>query len=73
MRAKKQEKALLRILKIPVGNCSFWGEEGKGKVLVGEVSMCNDDTNDNRFWEPTGRFPEIEEDVPAEFILANEL
>lgn len=52
---------------------SFWGQEGKGKVLVGEVSMCNDDVNDNRFWEPTGRFTEIEEDVPAEFLLANEL
>lgn len=52
---------------------SFWGQEGHGKVLVGEVSMCNDDVNDNRFWEPTGRFSEIEEDVPAEFLLANEL
>lgn len=52
---------------------SFWGQEGHGKVLVGEVSMCNDDTNDNRFLEPTGRFPEIEEDVPARFLLANEL
>ena len=52
---------------------SFWGQEGKGKVLVGEVSMCNDDVNDNRFYESTGRFPEIEEDVPAEFVLANEL
>lgn len=52
---------------------SFWGQEGKGKVLVGEVSMCNDDVNDNCFWEPTGRFSEIEEDVPAEFLLTNEL
>ena len=52
---------------------SFWGEEGKGKVLVGEVSMCNDDSNDNRFYEPTGRFSDIEEDVPAEFLLSNEL
>ena len=52
---------------------SFWGEEGKGKVLVGEVSMCNDDVNDNCFHEPTGRFSDIEEDVPAEFMLTNEL
>ena len=52
---------------------SFWGEEGKGKVLVGEVSMCNDDVNDNCFYEPTGRFSDIEEDVPAEFLLTNEL
>ncbi len=52
---------------------SFWGESGKGKVLVGEVSMCNDDFNDNCYYEPTGRFSEIEEDVPAEFLLTNEL
>ena len=52
---------------------SFWGEEGKGKVMVGEVSMCNDDVNDNCFFEPTGRFSDIEEDVPAEFLLTNEL
>ncbi len=52
---------------------SFWGEEGCGKVLVGEVSMCNDDTNDNRFYEPTGRFSDIEEDTNAEFLLVNEL
>jgi D-lyxose ketol-isomerase len=52
---------------------SFWGEEGKGKVLVGEVSMCNDDVNDNCFYEPTGRFSDIEEDEPAEFLLTNEL
>lgn len=41
---------------------SFWGEEGCGKVLVGEVSMVNDDNADNRFLEPAGRFPAIEED-----------
>jgi len=40
----------------------FYAEEGKGKVLVGEVSSVNDDTADNRFYEPLGRFPEIEED-----------
>ena len=52
---------------------SFWGEEGCGKVLVGEVSMCNDDTNDNRFYEPTGRFSDIEEDTNEEFLFVNEL
>lgn len=52
---------------------SFWGQEGCGKVLVGEVSMCNDDDNDNRFYEKVGRFSEMEEDVPAEFLLVNEL
>ena len=37
----------------------FWGEEGKGTVLVAEVSMTNDDTQDNRFYDEAGRFPEI--------------
>lgn len=49
---------------------TFWAEGGS--CLVGEVSMVNDDAGDNRFWEPVGRFPEIEEDVPAEALLCNE-
>ena len=51
---------------------SFWGEEGHGPVLVGEVSQCNDDAKDNRFYEPTGRFPAIEEDAPARHLLCAE-
>lgn len=51
---------------------SFWGEEGCGTVLVGEVSQCNDDVNDNRFYTPCGRFAEIEEDEPAKYLLCNE-
>ena len=47
-------------------------EEGTGAVLLGEVSMCNDDENDNRFYEPIGRFPTIEEDEPAYRLLCNE-
>jgi len=31
-------------------------------VLVGEVSTVNDDHSDNRFFDPVGRFPTIEED-----------
>ena len=50
----------------------FWGEKGTGTVLVGEVSKVNDDRVDNRFLEPTGRFPEIEEDEPALYLLGNE-
>ena len=50
----------------------FHVEEGTGAVLLGEVSMCNDDENDNRFYEPIGRFPEIEEDEPAYRLLCNE-
>lgn len=41
-------------------------------VLIGEVSMCNDDNTDNRFHEPLGRFPKIEEDEPAYRLLCNE-
>lgn len=52
---------------------SFWGEEGKGTVLVGEVSCVNDDTADNRFLEKTGRFPAVEEDVPALYPLFSEI
>ena len=49
---------------------SFWGEGGT--VLVGEVSTVNDDSNDNRFSESLGRFPQIIEDEPARFCLCNE-
>ena len=50
----------------------FWGEEGKGTVLVREVSMCNDDSNDNCFYDKAGRFPEIEEDEAPLHLLCNE-
>lgn len=45
---------------------------GTGDVLIGEVSMCNDDNTDNRFYEPVGRFPEIEEDEEPYRLLCNE-
>ncbi len=51
---------------------SFWAEQGKGKVLLGEVSKVNDDTIDNRFYEQVGRFPEIEEDEAPLYLLGNE-
>lgn len=50
----------------------FWGEAGKGVVLVREVSMCNDDANDNRFYDKVGRFPAIEEDEAPLYLLCNE-
>ncbi|HSO88288.1 MAG TPA: D-lyxose/D-mannose family sugar isomerase [Draconibacterium sp.] len=50
----------------------FYGEPGKGKVFVGEVSAVNDDTSDNRFFEPVGRFPEIEEDEAPIHLLASD-
>jgi D-lyxose ketol-isomerase len=43
-----------------------------GTVLTGEVSAVNDDNTDNRFAEPLGRFPEIEEDEPVVHYLCNE-
>lgn len=45
---------------------------GTGDVLIGEVSMCNDDTSDNRFYEELGRFPEIEEDEEPYRLLCFE-
>ncbi len=48
----------------------FWAE--KGMTLVGEVSMVNDDNNDNRFYKPLGRFPAIEEDQKPIHLLCNE-
>ena len=48
----------------------FWGAESR--VLIGEVSLVNDDHADNRFHEPTGRFPEIEEDEPPLYLLCTD-
>jgi hypothetical protein len=50
----------------------FYGEPGKGKVLVGEVSAVNDDARDNNFFEPVGRFPDIEEDEQPLHLLASD-
>ncbi|HSN78181.1 MAG TPA: D-lyxose/D-mannose family sugar isomerase [Anaerolineae bacterium] len=49
---------------------AFWAEESR--VLIGEVSLVNDDNSDNRFYEPVGRFPEIEEDEPPLYLLCTE-
>lgn len=51
---------------------NFYGEKGKGTVLVGEVSSVNDDEKDNRFLEAMGRFPKIEEDTEPLYYLCNE-
>ena len=42
------------------------------KVLIGEVSMCNDDNTDNRFYVQNSRFPTIEEDEAPYRLLCNE-
>jgi D-lyxose ketol-isomerase len=51
---------------------SFYAEKGKGPVVIGEVSEVNDDENDNRFLDPIGRFPAIEEDEAPLYLLCNE-
>lgn len=51
---------------------AFWARKGTGRVLAGEVSTVNDDETDNRFLEPLGRFPAIDEDEPPQFLLCNE-
>jgi len=50
----------------------FAVEPGTGAVLIGEVSQCNDDNTDNRFYPPVGRFPAIEEDEAPYRLLCNE-
>ena len=47
---------------IPGQYHNFWAE--KATCLIGEVSKTKDDNVDNHFYEPVGRFPEIEEDEP---------
>ncbi|HAT1647218.1 TPA: D-lyxose/D-mannose family sugar isomerase [Raoultella planticola] len=48
----------------------FWAEN---RVVMGwEVSMVNDDGADNHFLDAAGRFPSIEEDEPARWLLCSE-
>jgi len=51
---------------------TFYGEQDRGTVVVGEVSDVNDDENDNCFYDKLGRFPDIEEDEPPLYYLCNE-
>lgn len=44
----------------------------RGPVVIGEVSMVNDDHKDNFFYGGIGRFPEIEEDVNPDYLLVND-
>jgi D-lyxose ketol-isomerase len=48
----------------------FWAADSR--VLVGEVSSVNDDNVDNRFYEPAGRFPQIEEDESPLHLLVGD-
>ena len=49
---------------------SFWAEDGR--VLIGEVSLVNDDSNDNCFLNPVGRFPSIIEDESPIHLLVGD-
>jgi len=49
---------------------ALWAPDGD--VLFGEVSVVNDDHADNRFAEPVGRFPDIEEDAPPARLLVQD-
>lgn len=48
----------------------FWGVGSR--VLLGEVSLCNDDDADNFFYEEIGRFPSIEEDEAPKRLLVKD-
>ncbi len=49
---------------------AFWGDGQR--VLVGEVSLVNDDISDNFFFTAKRRFPEIEEDEsPLHFLVGD--
>jgi D-lyxose ketol-isomerase len=48
----------------------FWADEGR--TLIGEVSMVNDDDQDNRFHQALSRFPPIEENESPLYLLVND-
>ena len=48
----------------------FWADGAT--LLLGEVSMVNDDRNDNFFLEERGRFPSIEEDEKPLHLLVGD-
>jgi D-lyxose ketol-isomerase len=50
----------------------FWAQAGTGTSLCWEVSSVNDDETDNAFLGKIGRFPDIEDDVPATHRLCTE-
>lgn len=50
----------------------FYGEPGSGNVMVGEVSMVNDDSSDNCFIDGAIRFDPIVEDEEPRYLLACE-
>lgn len=60
-----------RITLVPGIYHEFWASQPD--TIIGEVSTANDDTKDNFFINPAiGRYPGIEEDVPAKIRLISE-
>jgi D-lyxose ketol-isomerase len=49
---------------------TFWAEDSR--ALIGEVSLVNDDTTDNRFYEEVARFSQVEEDEAPYRILVSD-
>jgi D-lyxose ketol-isomerase len=56
----------------PLTYHQFWAEMGKGPVLSVEISSVCDDYGDNYFLSNGERFPSIQEDEPARYVLCNE-
>lgn len=50
----------------------FWALEGHGTTLTEEVSSVCDDLSDNFWLDKQERFPPIEENAPARFVLCCE-
>lgn len=50
----------------------FYGEKGSGPSMIGEVSMVNDDNDDNCYLDEAVRFDSIAEDQPVRYPLACE-
>lgn len=50
----------------------FWAKEGKGDLILGEVSSINDDKTDNYNADDIARFSTIEEDEAILHPLCNE-
>jgi len=51
---------------------TFYGDQGKGTVLVGEISKVNNDNIDNRFYAHLPRYTKIINDVLPQHLLCNE-
>ena len=69
------EKVILKpgesICLVPYLCHKFYGEDGKGTVIVGEVSSVNDDNEDN-FFIDVPRFPSIDEDEDPVYLLCTD-